>query len=209
MNDRHGAGKPLLITLPLILLCVSPVFAQGSPQGPPPLDRRVNTDRIRQQDMSNREWQLRNFGTEPGAAKDPHQVKALMAQTEADFNRILTLHNEIARALASKNDLDYRFVSEATGEIKKRASRVQSSLALRLSTEEALDLEKSPAPKDLPMKEELVKLCNQIRSFVTNPSIANPNTINADQMTKARKDLETVIQISGRVKKDADKLNHK
>lgn len=194
------AAKPLLLALPLLIFCVSPVFAQNSP-GPPVIDRTANTDRIRQQEMSSREWQLRNFGTEPNAPKDRRQVEALMAQTEEDFNRILTLHNEIARALTSKNDLDYHFISEATAEIKKRASRVQSSLALRPSPEETLELEKSPAPKDLPLKEELVKLCHQIRSFVTNPSIENPNTINAEQMAKARKDLESVIQISGRINK--------
>jgi hypothetical protein len=188
---------------------VSPVFAQGAPPGPPAIDRSANAERIRQQEMSSREWQLRNFGTEPNAPKDKRQVEALMAQTEEDFNRILTLHNEIARALASKTDLDYHFVSDATAEIKKRASRVQSSLALRLTPDEALDLEKSSAPKVLPVKDELIKLCNQIRSFVTNPSIANPNTVNAEQMAKARKDLETVIQISGRIKKDADKLGLK
>ena len=201
--------RSLLIALPLILFCVSPVFAQGSAPGPPPIDRTANTDRIRQQDMSSREWQLRNFGTEPKAVKDRRRVEALMAQTEEDFTRILTLHNEIARVLASKNDLDYHFVSDATAEIRKRASRVQSSLALRLSPEEALDLEKSAAAKELPMKDELIKLCNQIRSFVTNPSIANPNTINAEQMAKARKDLEGVIQLSTQIKKDADKLSHK
>ena len=205
---RRHAGKPLLIALSLFIFCVSPVFAQNSP-GPPVIDRSANTDRIRQQEMSSREWQLRNFGNEPNAPKDRRQVEALMAQTEEDFNRILTLHNEIARALTSKNDLDYHFVSEATAEIKKRASRVQSSLALRPSPEETLELEKSPAPKELPMKEELVKLCHQIRSFVTNPSIENPNTINAEQMAKARKDLESLIQLSTRIKKDADKLSHR
>ena len=204
---KQQAGKPLLIALPLILFCMPTVFAQSSPPGPPPVDARINTDRIRQQEMSSREWQLRNFGKEPNAPKDERQVKALMAQTEEDFNRILFLHNELARAITSNNTLDYHFVSEATAEIKKRASRVQSSLALRLSPQEALDLEKSPPPrKDLPMKDELVNLCHQIRNFVTNPSIENPNTINAEQMTKARKDLETLIQMSGRIKKEAEKL---
>src|ERR1043166_5762904 len=162
------SNRFLLIVLPLIIFCVSPVFAQSQAPGVP-VDR-VNTERIRQQEMSSREWQLRNFGTEPNAPKDKRQVEALMAQTEEDFNRILTLHNEIARVLTSNNDLNYRFISDATAEIKKRASRVQSSLALRLSPEEAVDLEKT---------------------------------------TKARKDLETVIQLSGQIKKDADKLNHR
>jgi hypothetical protein len=188
----------------LLLICATPVFSQQV-SGPPPIDR-VNTDRIRQQEMSSREYQLRNFGKESNAPKDQRQLKALMAQTEEDFTRILTLHNEIARAITTNDTINYQFVSEATGEIKKRASRVQSSLALRLSAEEAAKLEKSDPQKDLPIKDELIRLCNQIRSFVTNPSIENPNTINAEQMTKARRDLEDLIQLSGKIKKDADKL---
>ena len=193
-------SKYVLVALPLILGSAIPVLAQGP--GAPPPTTRVNSERQRQQDMSRREYQLRNFGTEPDAPKDRRQVEALMAQTEEDFNRIMTLHNEIARALASKSDLNYQFVSDATAEIKKRASRVQHSLGLGLSEEEALKLEES---KDEPIKDSLFKLCNQIRSFVTNPSIENPNTINVDQMAKARRDLESLIQLSGRIKKDADK----
>jgi hypothetical protein len=201
--------RTLLTALPLIIFCVSPVFAQSpAGGGPPSIDSSANAERIRQQQMSSREYQLRNFGTESNAPKDRRQLEALMTQTAEDFDRILTLHNEIARALASNNELDYRFVSDATAEIKKRASRVQSSLALRLHPEETVDLEKAPSETQ-PMKDELIKLCHQIRSFVTNPSIANPNTINAEQMTKARKDLETVIQLSARIKKDADKLSRR
>lgn len=195
-------NKYLLSALPLIFFSVLPVFAQGG--GPPPINK-VNTERTRQQEMSRREYDLRNFGNESSAPKDKRQVEALMAQTEEDFNRILSLHNEIARALTSKDNLNYQFVSDATAEINKRASRVQHSLALGLSDEEARELEKS---KDEPIKDSLVKLCNQIRSFVTNPSIENPNTINVEQMKKARRDLEGLIQLSGKIKKDADKLRH-
>jgi len=195
-------SKYLLSALPLFLLSVLPVFAQGG--GPPPVNK-VNAERMRQQEMSRREYDLRNFGNESSAPKDKRQVEALMAQTEEDFNRILSLHNEIARALTSKDDLNYQFVSDATAEINKRASRVQHSLALGLSDEEARDLEKS---KDEPIKDSLIKLCNQIRSFVTNPSIENPNTINVEQMKKARRDLESLIQLSAHIKKDADKLRH-
>jgi hypothetical protein len=157
--------------------------------------------------MSRREWQLRNFGNEPGGPKDERQVKALMAQTEEDFTRILTLHNEIARVLKSDKPLNYNFVSEASAEIKKRASRVQSSLMLGLSEEEAVNAHKVEEPANPEVKEELVKLCKQIRSFVTNPTIENPNTVDAQQLTKARQDLDGLIQLSGRIKKDADKLS--
>ena len=196
----------LMTALILLLLFAAPVLCQSVPTGgPPPIDRRNNADRIRQQDMSRREWQLRNFGKEPGGPKDERHLKALMEQTAEDFTRILTVHNEIARALSSKNDLNYQFVSEATAEIKKRASRVQSTLALGLSSDDA----PVKATSDPEIKDSLVKLCKEIRSFVTNPVIENPNTVDAEQLTRARRDLESLIQLSGLIKKDADKRSRK
>jgi hypothetical protein len=200
MTSRHTASHSLLITLTLLLFA-APVFCQG-PGSPPPIDKSTNRERIRQQDQSRREWQLRNFGTEPNAPKDRHQIEALMAQTEEDFNRILTLHNEIARAISSKDALNYRFVSEAMTEIKKRATRVQSSLVLRLSDEDA-PVKVTTEPE---IKDSLIKLCKEIRAFVTNPMIENPNTVDAQQLVRAKHDLESFIQLSGLIKKDADKL---
>jgi hypothetical protein len=192
--------KHLLIAVALMFLFAAPLLAQT---GPPPVNK-VNTDRMRQQDMSKREWQLRNFGNEPGGPEDQRRVKALMVQFEEDFSRILTLHNEIARALSSKNALNYQFVSDTTSEIRKRASRVRSNL--KLEPEEGYTSEKQAEINDAEMKDALIKLCKQIRSFVTNPSIESPNTVDAQQITKARHDLDSLIHLSSQIKKDADKL---
>ena len=201
MVDRHTTRRTVLITLALLIFA-SPVFCQ-SPASPPPVSSRVNTDRIRQQDMSNREWQLRNFGMNPNAPKDRRQIEALMKETEEDFTRILTLHNEIVRAVSSKDNLNYHFVSEATAEIKKRASRVQLNLALGLSAEDAR-VEVKAEPE---MKDSLIKLCKEIRAFVTNPMIENPNTVDAQELVRAKRDLEGFIQLSGLIKKDAERLS--
>ena len=200
MTSRYIASHSPLITLTLLLFAV-PVFSQG-PGSPPPIDKSANADRIRIEDQSRREYQLRNFGREPNAPKDRHQIEALMAQTEEDFTRILTLHNEIARAIASKDALNYRFVSEAMAEIKKRGTRVQSSLVLRL-TDEDTPVKVTAEPE---IKDSLIKLCKEIRAFVTNPMIENPNTVDAEQLVRAKHDLESFIQLSGLIKKDADKL---
>lgn len=202
MSGRQTASRSLLITLTLLLFA-APAFCQSPPGGPPTIDRSANTDRIRQQDMSRREWQLRNFGKEPNAPKDRRQIEALMAQTEEDFNRILTLHNEIVRAISSKDTPNYHFISEATTEIKKRATRVQSSLGLGLSSEDAPVTEKAEPE----FKDSLIKLCKEIRAFVTNPTIENPNTVDAQHLARAKRDLESFIQLSALVKKFADKLS--
>ena len=197
--------KHLLIAVALMLFFAAPVLAQ-TPSAPPPIDRR-NPDRIRQQDMSQREWQLRNFGNEPGGPADRRRLEALMKETEEDFNRILTLHNEIVRALSSKNALDYKFVSDASAEIKKRATGVQSRF--KLTPGEGYTPQKLEEISDAQMNDALIKLCKQIRSFVTNPSIENSSTVDAQQFTKARHDLEDLIQLSGQIKKDADRINKK
>jgi hypothetical protein len=198
----HRASKYSLAAIPLLILFAVPVLAQRVPTGGPPVDR-TNTDRLRQQEMSNREWQLRNFGYERNAPKDRRQLEALVQQTEEDFNRILSLHNEIARMLAASKPIEYTFISDATTEIKKRATRLQSTLALHQLPSDELVVEKSGELSDKQMKATLVRMCNEIRNFVTNPVIQNPNTVDAQQLTNARHDLESLIQLSGHLKKEA------
>jgi hypothetical protein len=200
MTRHQSAAKLALIGFILLLPAATPTFAQRSASGPPPIDKNTNRARERQQDMASREWQLRNFGN-PSVVKDRRRLEALMAQTEEDFNRMLMLHNEIARAITANKPIDYHFVSEATGEIRKRATSIQSNLLLNPPAEEMKQTE-TPAE----MKDALIKLCKQIRSFVTNPVIDQPNIVDAEKLATAKRDLESVIQLSGHLKREADGL---
>ena len=206
MNTQHSAGKCSLIGIALLLTVAAPAIAQRTAPGPPPVDKHTNKARERQRDEASREWQLRNFGN-PAVVKDRRRLDALMAQTEEDFTRLLTLHNEIARVLTSKKPLDYGFVSEATGEIRKRANSIQSNLALSLPENEIKPTDPPAHTSETEMTDSLVKLCKQIRSFVTNPVIEQPNTIDAEKLAAAKRDLESVIQLSGHLKHDADLLS--
>lgn len=199
----HNASKYSL-AIPLLLFLTGSALAQRVPTGGPPADRR-NADRVRQQEMSNREWQLRNFGNASTLPKDRRQVEALLAQTEEDFNRILTLHNEFARLLTASKPIEYDFISDASAEIKKRATRLQATLNLHQLPTETPVVEKTEELDDAQLKDALFRMCKQIKSFVTNPVIAEPNTVDAQQLTNARRDLESLIQLSGHIKKEAGK----
>ena len=76
-------------------------------------------------------------------------------------------------------------------------------MALRLSDEDAPVKEKAEPE----MKDSLIKLCKEIRAFVTNPMIENPNTVDVQQLIRAKHDLESFIQLSALIKKDADRLS--
>ena len=41
-------------------------------------------------------------------------------------------------------------------------------------------------------KDELILLCQQIESFVRNPIIEKPGTVDAQQLGKARRDLQSM-----------------
>ena len=157
--------------------------------------------------MSQREYQLRNFGAEPKTPLSNKEKKALVAQVEQDFNRILTLHNEIARAISSDASLDNHFISEASGEIKKRSARLQSTLMLQQTDEEKTSTSESPKIQTDNLKPVLTTLCKHIRDFVTNPIIETPGTVNAENLARAKRDLASVIDLSGRIHQRADQLN--
>jgi len=206
MNKRHTAGNCSSIGIILLLTATAPALAQKPVSGPPPIDKHTNAARKRMQDESAREWQLRNFGN-PELTKDRRRLEALMAQTEEDFNHMLSLHNEIARALAATKPLDYHFVSTATAEIRKRAHSIQSNLMLSPPAEEMKPVEIPEKTTEPEMKDGLVALCKHIRSFVTNPVIEQANLIDAEKLAAAKRDLETVIQLSAQLKRDADLLS--
>ena len=193
-----------IITFAFLAASAMSARAQG-PVGPP-MDRS-NPDRERQQDMNRREMLLRGFGLR-GAVGGPSNEKTLQAlasQVEQDFSRILILHNEIVRAISGGKRLDYGFVSNATTEIRKRALRLQTTLALQPQASEQATADQI-ALHDVQVTDALITLCKQIKSFVTNPLIENPGTVSSEQLNKARKDLQSVIEVSSSIKRSAAKL---
>jgi hypothetical protein len=157
--------------------------------------------RARMQEMDRRELQLDNLGADKTRPNNPKRSQAMMDQISEDFQRILILHNEIVRAITANRSLSDRFVSDATGEIKKRSSRLQSSLKL---PKPETGSEHSESSVDLKARtnDQLILLCRQIESFVRNPIIEKPGTVDAQQLERARRDLQSIVELSGEIKKE-------
>jgi|SRR5215471_1547367 len=193
----------ILVTFAILMALGSPALAQQRPL--PPADR-TNAERASQQEMTRREIKLRNVGEPATRATDPKRLKALTDQLEEDFKRILTLHNEIVRATNGHEALDYHFVSEATGEIKKRAGRLQSTLMLK--TEDGYQNQERRAKfDDTQVNDALIALCKYIESFVSNPVIENPGTVDPRQSARADSDLSNIVELSTSIRKSAERLS--
>src|SRR5260370_35653682 len=162
--------------------------------------------KVEMQEMTRRELQLNSLGENKGPPNDPKRSQAMMDQVSEDFQRILTLHNEIVRAIAANRSLTYKFISDATGEIRKRAARLQSSLKLQKPETATENRAMGTDLNVMETKDELLLLCKQIENFVRKPIIDKPGTVDAQQLGKARKDLQSVVEISDAIKKQVDKL---
>jgi hypothetical protein len=157
------------------------------------------------EEMNRRELQLNSLGGDKGHSNDPKRAQAMMDQVSEDFQRILTRHNEIVRALAANRPLSYQFISDATGEIRKRSARLQYSLKLQKPEATTENRATETDFKVTETKDELILLCKQIESFVRNPIIEKPGTVDAQQLGKARKDLQSIVELSDAIKRRADK----
>ncbi len=157
------------------------------------------------QEMNRREMQLNNLGEDKGRPNDSKRARAMMDEVSEDFQRILTLHNEIVRAITANRALSSKFISDATGEIRKRSARLQSSLKLQKPEPATENRVTGTDLNVLEMNDELILLCKQIERFVRNPIIEKPGTVDAQQLGKAREDLQSVVELSDAIKKQVDK----
>ena len=191
-------------SLPWGLLVISIGFIAAWPS-PIPAQTVGDPAKVQMQEMNRREIQLNNI-SEKGPPNDPKRAQALMDQVSEDFQRILTRHNELVRAIDGNQSHDYKFIAEATSEIRKRSMRLQSSL--KLERLEASDQKTESHVGGMEMKDQMILLCKQIEAFVKNPIIEKPGIVDAQALEQARKDLQSVVEISDAMKKQADKRIH-
>jgi hypothetical protein len=193
------AAVALLLAMPLASL------AQGSVTVGPGTDPEAA--RIR--DEKQREMQLRNLEAGGTAHSNEKVVKSALDQLNQDFKRIQIIRNDIAHAINVDGTLDYKRVSDQTAELKKRALRMQSYLALRGSGGDVKNQAAQIGYDDGQMKDALVRLCKRIDSFVANPKFTSPLVADVGGTANASRDLREIIALSGGIRSSAERLSQK
>ena len=197
MNMRFSLAAAFAI------LSLAAATASAQVPGPPggittgsPKDKAIE-DKLRSDEIER----VKRDAEKPDARSGPE-----FPRIKEDFERIQIINNEVLQAQASAGALDYARLSEAAGEIKKRAARLKTNLFSSDSAKQSKSKEpqaESEGPQDL--KSLLAELDGAINGFVTNPMFQNLHVVNAQSSAKARRDLERVIKLSAKVKQGADK----
>ena len=186
----------LLVAQSLILLSVTTSGTQGQ------------ASRAKVLEINRRERERQLILQPLPAKKDDDSVRlAVLKQIKEDFKSIQSLNNTMMAKAWSREELDYDYISDKVSQIRAKAVRLKTNLSLP----EAEDVEKKQLDSMVTGVKEfraaLLLLDRSIMSFVTNPLFKEGNVVEVNLATKASRDLETVVQLTNRIKKAASALN--
>jgi ABC-type phosphate transport system auxiliary subunit len=155
-------------------------------------------------DLSGSERDLSALERESNAKKrDPKNV---MAEINEDFERLRAI-NEGFRRKDAPAALDYKTISLNTAEVKKRAARLKTNLAGLPKPEKEEKRQKAEVPSDdAQMKALLSSFGELMNAFLNNPVFSDMGTIDTQLALKARRDLDSLIDMCEVVRKGADQL---
>jgi hypothetical protein len=109
-------------------------------------------------------------------------------------------------AMSANETLDYKFISAATADLRKRASRLKSNLALPQPENNEPSQKREAEIDDEQMKSLLLLLRRRIASFVTNPLFETSGPLDIELSGKASLDLKKIVELCERIRKIADQL---
>jgi hypothetical protein len=177
---------------------VSVTYAQQSgPNHPSPSENRrmVNDDTFRELMRVERET------IHTSAATSDASRAAQLKQLREDFKTLQSLNNRMMAEAWSREQLDYSHIADMISEINGRAARLKSNLALPEPGSAKKINERLSISGLKEFRSALSLMDRSIMSFVTNPIFQRPNLVEIDLAKQARLDLESVISLSGDLKK--------
>jgi hypothetical protein len=179
-------------------------FAAGQRPGPPPGTLDLKGE-MRKGEV--RETMLRKTDTGTPAEKvDPKHLEAAIEKVKEDFKQIQIIRNEIVRSLLANQPADYKFIAEKANQIYKRADRLKTYLLPPQPENKEKNQKKPTEMNQDELRAALIQMCNRLASFIDNPILKNPGLTDAQQSAKFSDDLLMIIDLSGDVKRSAERL---
>ncbi|HZE70206.1 MAG TPA: hypothetical protein VE135_11860 [Pyrinomonadaceae bacterium] len=188
----------LLITIIALSSALgSSATAQGPPSDSPgasPKDKALE-DKYRSDEIERVRREANAPEYNPSTARFP--------QIKEDFERIQRINIDVLQANEHDARLDYGRISEAAGEIKRRATRLKSNLFPPAAKGSKKQSEQQWEDRQ-DLKLLLTELDKAINRFVHNPIFANTRLVNPQDSARAERDLEKIINLSGKTEKKVE-----
>lgn len=185
----------------IVALALAPVILAQSGSSSRRTDP-VQREQQRHFELQMIEATLERGQVRPGERKPP----LVLAQIKEDFLHIQVIDRSLRQTTSATQALNFGTIAKSVSEIKKRAVRLKTNLALPES-EEILEMVKvKPGTEPEQLRSSLSALSDSIYEFVSNPFFLSSKVVDTRMSAKARKDLEQIIELSSHLKRSSEKL---
>jgi len=187
----------------VIVVCGLTVQSQSTSPTRAGRPETVQREQQRQVEMQRLE---RTLTTEGGTPRSKRYPPAVLDEIRADFLQIQVIDRKLTKA-STAVDLDLTLVSQLTRDINKRSRRLKENLALP-----GPQVTQAGAPTSTVLdnherlSSQLRVLSDLIESFVSNPVFEHSKLFDQALADKAARDLASIIQLSGEIKRSSDRL---
>ncbi len=164
----------------------------------PAIERRIET--LNRQAREYDREDLARGKKKESEAESLRRARELRMQVAEDLSALQTAYNDLVLTLRSSSagPAESSVTASAT-EIRKRAARLKSNLALPEPDAETQREGAIPLPPPETPRKALGTLCRYILAFVTNPIFEPGAAFDVNHATQAGRDLEAIIEVSGRL----------
>jgi len=158
----------------------------------------------RRADMEQRQRALRSLSKLLNKPPRTEKVRRpTYKEVAEDFEQLQVRNYNLAGVLEPGAQFDYRKIEEEAGQVRHRAGRLKYALALPYAKEdaEAKKVEEALTPER--MKSAIASLDKLVNSFAWNPVFHNPDVLDAENSSKAGRELEEILRLSEKIKDSA------
>lgn len=203
------SAPALFVIIPLLIPATAAKAQRGRPNSAAPVPG-PRTSEPRPPSIRERQLKMDQMAREAAMPRTSKAESLDLAQIAEDFKRIQILNNKMMSSAMTAAAPDYESIANTTAEIRKRANRIRNNLSLPKGVSEEMDKrpEHKPAVDSAGMKAALLSLDSSIMRFIENPIFQNPNVMDVEQATTAGRDLESIIESSRLINRDAERLSN-
>lgn len=141
------------------------------------------------------------------APNDDPARRIVLKQLSEDFKDLQGLNNKMMAEAWARPELDYRYISDMVSQIRGKATRLKSNLALPEAEDGQTKQPDANFSDTEKFRAALLQLDRHIMRFATNPLFQKPNVVDVDLANQASRDLNAVVEMSGKLKGIASRLS--
>jgi hypothetical protein len=134
------------------------------------------------------------------------EIRLPLQQIREDFQYLLAVNGHLSQVASQGDELDFRAVAKSASEIKKRAARLRDSLALPEAEADEKRWRAEVSVEPARLRTALSELSKLITVATRNP-VFGGYIFDAARAAEARRDLDEIVELSGRVGKCGERLS--